>query len=208
MARSVDPRAVRTREKLVDAFRRLAQSAGPGDITVSALTEAAGVHRSVFYKHFASPDDLAIHMLRDLFSAISSTDVMMRSEFAVGGLEASQSAMSDIVRFVGARRSLYAPLLGPQAPAGAVARITDAFTELTVEAIQQMTTRPPSVDPQVVSRFSAHGVIGVVGRWLDDAHSPLSDEQVVEQLMLCFPGWLTASSSSPSEGTGRRRTEE
>jgi AcrR family transcriptional regulator len=199
MANSVDPRAVRTRQKLTDAFRRLAESGRPGDITVAALTEAAGVHRSVFYKHFAAPEDLAIHMLRDLFSVISSADVVMRSKFAVGGQEASRSAMSDIVQFVGARRSLYAPLLGPQAPAGAVQRITDAFAETTVEAIEQMATVPPAVDVQVVSRFLAHGVIGVVGRWLADPQSPLSDDQVVEQLMMCFPGWLTAPPSSASD---------
>ena len=193
MARSIDPRAVRTRNKLIDAFCLLAESASPAAITVAALTDAAGVHRSVFYKHFASTDDLSIHMLHDLFSVISSADIIMRSEFAMCGLAASRSAMSDIVRFVGTRRSLYAPLLGPHAPAGAVQRITDAFAELTAETLEQMTTRPPTVDPQVVSRFLAHGVIGVVGHWLDDAHSLLSDDQVVEQLMNCFPSWLTAA---------------
>ncbi|MBA4024869.1 MAG: TetR/AcrR family transcriptional regulator [Gordonia sp.] len=196
MARSLDPRAVRTRRKLIDAFGRLAESTNPAEISVSALTEAAGVHRSAFYKHFASPEDLAIHLLHDLFSVISRADVVMRSEFAVNGFDASRSAMLDIVRFVGARRSTYAPLLGSRAPATAVQRVTDAFAELTVEALEQMPTRPFSVDTQVVSRFLAHGVIGVVGRWLDDARSTLSDEQVVEQLMLCFPGWLTASSET------------
>jgi AcrR family transcriptional regulator len=198
MAHSVDPRALRTRKKLIDAYCRLAESGRP-DITVAALTEAAGVHRSVFYKHFASPEDLAVHMLRDLFSVISSADVVMRRNFGVGGHEASRNAMSDIVRFVGARRSLYAPLLGPQAPAGAVQRVTDAFAETTVEAIEQMTTVPPTIDSQVVSRFLAHGVIGVVGRWLEDAHSPLSDDQVVEQLMMCFPAWLTAPPSATGD---------
>jgi AcrR family transcriptional regulator len=198
MVHSADPRAIRTREKLIDAFRRLAQAADPGDITVAALTKAAGVHRSVFYKHFASPEDLAIHMLSDLFGVISSADVVIRSEFAVSGFEASRRAMTDIVRFVGTRRHLYAPLLGSNAPAAAVRRITDAFAELTVRALEQMTSRPASVDPQVVSRFLAHGVLGVVGRWLDDPHSPLSDDEVVEQLIICFPSWLTAETTAPN----------
>lgn len=196
MAQSHDPRAVRTRLKLIDAFGRLASSDSPDDITVSALTDAAGVHRSVFYKHFASPDDLATHMLRDLFSALSGADVVMRGQLAVSGIEASRNAMSDLIRFVGARRAVYASLLGPSAPAGAVQSVTDAFAEFTARALDQMAARPSDVDPQMVSRFLAHGVVGVVGRWLSDPQSSLSHDQVVEQLLECFPGWLTSPSPS------------
>lgn len=201
MSRSDDPRAVRSREKLIDAFCRLAETASPGEITVAALTESAGVHRSVFYRHFASPDELAIHMLRDLFGALSRTDVVLRSEIAVGGLQASRSAMTEFVRFVGARRSWYAPLLGSRAPAGAVRCVTDAFAELTAEAIGQMAVRPPDVDPHFVSRFLAHGVVGVTGRWLDDADSPASEGQIVEQLLACFPAWLIADSTSDDDSS-------
>lgn len=192
---SEDPRAMRTRTKLVEAFTRLADS---GPVTVAALTGAAGVHRSVFYKHFASPDDLAVYMLRDLFTALSDADVRMRGLFAVDGLAASRSAMSAFVGFIDARRAVYAPLLGSHAPAGAVRRITEAFTELTATALDQMTTRPPEVDTAVLAPFLAHGVLGVVGRWLDDEESKGSQEQVVEQLVLCFPSWLAADSTKTS----------
>lgn len=191
MARSDDPRAVRTREKLVEAFRSLAETAPPGGITVAALTEAAGIHRSVFYKHFASPDDLAIYQLRDLFTALSDADIVMRNEFAVDGAEASRRAMTDFVRFVAERRSVYVPLLGSRAPAGAVARIVDAFADLTAEAIAQMPQRPEDVDTHTLSCFLAHGVLGVVGRWLDQEPPTLTEQQLVEQLMASFPGWLT-----------------
>lgn len=199
MTYSLDPRAVRTREKLIDAYQRLATSTPSGDISVAALAEAAGIHRSVFYKHFASPEDLAIHMLRDLFSVISSADVTMRRDFAVSGLTASRSAMSGIVRYIGARRALFSPLLGSGAPTRVVQQVTDACADLTAQAIEQMTVRPPSVDPQIVSRFLAHGVIGVIGRWLDEAPSRFSEDEVVGQLIQCFPGWLTAESAAPAE---------
>lgn len=197
---SDDPRAVRTREKLVDAFARIA---GSGPVTVAALTEAAGVHRSVFYKHFESPDDLAVYMLRDLFAALSDADGVMRGRFAVDGLEASRSAMTELVRFLGARRSVYAPLLGPHAPAGAGRQIAAAFEDLTAAAITRMTTRPAEVDTVVLARFLARGVLGVIERWLDDAQPRMSQAQVIGQLVLCFPAWLTAGTNETPSKEGR-----
>jgi AcrR family transcriptional regulator len=191
-ARSTDPRAVRTRAKLTEAFGRLAESTAPGDITVAALTQAAGVHRTAFYKQFASPEEFYVDLLRDLFDVISSSDTTMRVEQAVSGHEASRRAMSRVVGFVAARRATYAPLLGFDAAPGVLRAITEACAELTARAIARMQDRPATVDVEVVSQFLAHGLVGVIGRWLADSDGRLSDDAVVDQLVQCFPAWLTA----------------
>src|SRR6202012_1172117 len=67
MAHNPDPRAVRTREKLLRAFTTALRESDPADMTVSALTRGAGVNRTSFYGHFSSPEDLAIHALSELF---------------------------------------------------------------------------------------------------------------------------------------------
>jgi len=115
MTGSTDPRAVRTREKLVDAFHQAIQESDPRQMSVSALARAAGVNRTSFYEHFASPEDLAIHALSELFDVVSNTDIALRSGHSVSGAEASRRALRQIVSFVGERRGPYARLLGPGA---------------------------------------------------------------------------------------------
>src|ERR1700733_8827638 len=85
---SPEPSAVRTREKLVAAFHEAIRESDPRKMSVSALTRAAGVNRTSFYEHFASPEDLAIHALSDLFDLVRNADMAMRSWHTVPAAEA------------------------------------------------------------------------------------------------------------------------
>jgi AcrR family transcriptional regulator len=189
MTSSTDPRAVRTREKLVDAFHQAIQESDPRQMSVSALARAAGVNRTSFYEHFASPEDLAIHALSELFDVVSNTDIALRSGHSVSGAEASRRALRQIVGFVGERRGPYARLLGPGAAPQLVRAVAEAFTERTVLALEPMDVRPPEADPRVTAQFLAGGVLAVVGAWLADPN-PAPADQVVEALIQCLPSWL------------------
>ena len=192
MAHNPDPRAVRTREKLLRAFTTALRESDPADMTVSALTRAAGVNRTSFYGHFSSPEDLAIHALSELFDMVGNTDIVLRSQHAMTGAEASRRALRDIVGFVHERRALYARLLGPGAAPQLVRAVADAFTQRTLEALQHMDGRPPGADPEVTARFLAGGGLGVLGSWLADPAPGETAEDLVEALVRCLPGWLAA----------------
>src|SRR6201994_5188764 len=112
MTSSTDPRAVRTREKLISAFHQAIRDSEPRQMSVSALARAAGVNRTSFYEHFASPEDLAIHALSELFDVVSNTDIALRSGHSVSGAEASRRALRQIVSFVGERRGPAPPRAG------------------------------------------------------------------------------------------------
>ena len=88
-----DPRAVRTREKLICAFNEAVLGSDPSQMSVSALARAAGVNRTSFYSHFSSPEDLAIHALSDLFDVVGNADIVMRSRHGVSGAEARRRAL-------------------------------------------------------------------------------------------------------------------
>jgi AcrR family transcriptional regulator len=91
-----DPRAVRTREKLICAFSDAVLDADPSKMPVSPLARAAGANRTSFYSHFASPGDLAIHALSDLCDVVGNADIVMRSRHGVSGAEASRHALREI----------------------------------------------------------------------------------------------------------------
>lgn len=185
-----DPRAVRTRQKLIAAFRAAVTESDPAAMSVAALTRAAGVNRTSFYSHFSSPEDLAIHALSELFDVVGEADILMRAEHSVPAGEASRRALHDIVGFVHERRDSYARVLGPGAAPRLLQAVTDAFTERTVASLERIATRPPGADVRVTARFLAGGVLGVIGAWLCEDQPSRSPGQLVEALTQCLPGWL------------------
>jgi AcrR family transcriptional regulator len=190
MAGSSDPRAVRTRQKLIDAFRAAVAESDPAAMSVASLTRAAGVNRTSFYSHFDSPEDLAIHALSELFDVMGDADILLRSEHSVPAVEASRRALRGIVSFVWERWDSYARVLGPGAAPRLVQAVSDAFTERTVASLQRIDARPPGADVRVTARFLAGGVLGVIGAWLADERSRWSPDDLVEALIQCLPGWL------------------
>ena len=181
---SSDPRALRTRRKLVDAFHAAVADADPAAMSVASLTRAAGVNRTSFYSHFATPEDLAIHALSDLLDVIGDADILMPAQ------EASRRALEDIVGFVHERRDSYARVLGPGAAPRLLMAVTEAFTERTVASLERISTRPPGADLRVTARFLAGGVLGVIGTWLSDDQSRWTPDELVEALTHCLPRWL------------------
>jgi AcrR family transcriptional regulator len=190
MTSNTDPRAIRTREKLIGAFHEAIRDSDPRDMSVSALARAAGVNRTSFYEHFASPEDLAIHALSELFDVVSNADIVMRAQHAVTGAEASRRAVHEIVSFVAAERDSYARVLGPGAAPRLLHAVAKAFTERTVQALEPMDVRPPEADPRITAQFLAGGVLGVVGAWLAGPEPVMSADQLVDALIQCLPGWL------------------
>ncbi len=187
---SNDPRALRTRQKLVDAFHAAIAESEPSELSVSSLARAAGINRTSFYSHFSSPEDLAIHALSELFDVVGDADIVRRAAHSVPAAEANRQALRDIVHFVYERRDSYARVLGPGAAPRLVRAVSEAFTERTVASLERIDSRPAKADPRVTARFLAGGVLGVIGAWLADQPSQWSPDQLVEALTQCLPGWL------------------
>ncbi|MDR7277233.1 TetR/AcrR family transcriptional regulator [Catenuloplanes atrovinosus] len=53
-----DPRAVRSRERIVSAARELLRGEGPAAVTFAAVAQRAGVGRATVYRHWATVDAL------------------------------------------------------------------------------------------------------------------------------------------------------
>lgn len=198
MVDSTDPRAVRARRALIDAFDEAVHERSTNDITVSALCRAAGVNRSTFYQHFSSPEDIALQALGGLFDHIRDADIVLRSAGSpISPAEASRRAMADLVAFLTERRAWYARLIGPTAPAPLREAVAAAYVEHSVEALGRMALRPIGADPVTVARFLAGGVLGVLAAWLAEPAHEQSDAQVVDSLLWCLPAWLVDESAPP-----------
>lgn len=75
-----DPRALRSRQKLVDSLLTLTLEKGYGRFTVRALTRHANVGYATFFRHFKTIDDLLTDILlsayKELTGAIVEQDTL------------------------------------------------------------------------------------------------------------------------------------
>jgi AcrR family transcriptional regulator len=184
MSSSTDPRAMRTRARLIDAFDHLAT--GSRMPTVAELIAAAHVNRTTFYAHFSEVDELAVAALGELFDVVGSLDAADRK--AGRSAAASRDSIDELVQFMGGRDRVYAELLGR----GPFYRaVEDAFVERNRHTIAGIPDLPADVDVEVASVYVAAGVLGAIGAWLR-ADEPVDAAVVVTRITALLPTWLAA----------------
>jgi AcrR family transcriptional regulator len=64
--RTLSPRGVETRQKLLDAAEQIFADVGYPDASIVKITEAAGVGQGTFYLYFASKQEIFDELVRDL----------------------------------------------------------------------------------------------------------------------------------------------
>ena len=184
---SGDPRAARTRLKLVDAMRSLAEE-GELEASVSSIVSRAGLNRSSFYAHFANPQELALYTLGEVFDAISSTDIELRSEGTVSGRDAARIAIGGIVRHVDRHRATFGVLF---ASAGGLAQFADLLAARILVFHGEFAPADVARRARPSSVFVAYGLTGLIAAWIaDDAPSATSD--LVNSLVAELPEWMAS----------------
>jgi AcrR family transcriptional regulator len=81
MAKQIDPRIIRTRKLIMDAFIELSMKKDFKDITIKDITTAATVNRATFYSHFMDKYDLLEKVLsesvmREVIQEVSTHEVI------------------------------------------------------------------------------------------------------------------------------------
>lgn len=176
---SVDRRVVRSRTRLVAAYRELLDDGGVEPITVTAVVQRAGVTRSTFYAHFTGVGGLAASALTEFGDAI----VTVAREAVRGGGSKSQineRVLRDLAGFLHHRRDIYGPLLrDPEFAA--------AFTEeMRQQNLATLRTRTHlHSDPEVTARYMAGGLVTILSWWLQTEEG--SSEELAHALIAVMP---------------------
>jgi AcrR family transcriptional regulator len=190
---SKDPRARRTRAALLAAAEALMLDPA-ADISVTSITTAAGVSRSVFYTHFSGVDDLAAAILEAAIEQIGADDATLRTDGALTGSAALRTAVTRLVGHVESHLALYAAVLTPTS--ASLERAIDAYQRQAVVTLEGLRNIPPGLDRRSMARYFAAGSLAVVVAWIrDDDRAPR--EELIDFLVAMLPPWF-AGDEDPS----------
>jgi AcrR family transcriptional regulator len=192
----MDARQRRSRERLHAAVLRLAEETPVADLSVTAVADAAEVHRSTFYEHAASLGDL----LRDALTA--ELDAIRAGHLADPGTDladAMRRTTYDVAAHVARHAATYRRGLAPEAgPGSLVTMLAEHFLASALLLRQQGRL---DVDDAGAS-FVAFGTVGVVRVWLGTSGSPDPDAFLALDDALLPAWWGTGSGAGLVPGDG------
>ena len=174
-ARSTDRRSVRTRSQLRDALAAEIMATGDlSQVTVTAVTERAGVTRRTFYSHYRDIPDLvgqiedeSIADLRELVARIAATRLDELEE-TISRFEPCPGS-EDLLAYFAERKSYLSALLGDGGDPAFVeklrAMVHDTVAERALEGIAA-----PAVGHffEFYLTYTISALVGVLVRWLVD----------------------------------------
>jgi AcrR family transcriptional regulator len=190
----MDARQARTRARLHAAVLAEARATPVGELSVTALARAAGVHRSTFYEHAASPGDLLRQALLAELDELRA-DLLGSPESDTD--EAVAEATRRVLEHVRRHAPIYRRGLGPDAGPGSLEGLLgDHFLESSRELLQAGRLRlplhvaglPDDTVADVAARFVSRATVGAIQGWLALPGEP--EVAVFESLYAALlPSW-------------------
>ncbi|WP_369962569.1 TetR/AcrR family transcriptional regulator [Leifsonia sp. EB34] len=189
----LDARQEKTLARLSTAVLALAGEQPIGEVTVSGLAAAAGVHRSTVYEYAASPAALLQRVLRaelDELRAAYLVDVAPDDAAA-----AIRGVTRAVLQHVDEHDAVYRRGLGAEgSEAGLHAMLSEHFQASIELLLDQHSVSVPADDDlqrRTIERYLADGIIGAIEVWLGRPR-PRDVEALLALLDRLTPSWWPA----------------
>ncbi|MCP1415729.1 TetR/AcrR family transcriptional regulator [Paenarthrobacter sp. A20] len=178
-----DPRSVRTRKLLLDAFERQLDIGQPAP-TVASLVHEAGVSRSSFYKHFTGAENVGVAAFRELLDAFHpAADHSQQPPSS-----STQVSLGELFEHLGQHRILCSAVLIPDTQAPALLELRTTLISHLTEAIDSVNDKPAELDAKEAATFFVGGILSLLLDWLQRPTQTATDLATVAGRML--PEWL------------------
>ena len=157
LSRPHDRRAVKSREALREGLLELLESRSFEDITIKEITAAAGVSYPVFFRQFASKEEL----LADL-AASEVHGLLALGQPLIDGAR-PKNTLLDMCHYVQRRRPLWKTLL----TAGSASVMRSEFARISAEIGNTEPRANPWLPVELASSFVAAGIFEILAWWLN-----------------------------------------
>jgi len=186
----MDPRKLRSRERLYAAALELAAGQPISELSVTQVADAAGVHRSTFYEHADSPESLVESALTAELDGLRAALLTDRSDAATALVTVTRGVLEHILRHADIyRRELSG---GGGALHAMLSRHFRGTTEVLIERGRVeldvvVDGMPPAGVADAAARFLADGTVGIIDGWL--RHPDPQVELFLRTYAALLPGW-------------------
>ena len=186
----LDARQAKTLARLSAAVLALAAEQPIGDVTVSGLAAAAGVHRSTVYEYAASPAALLQRVLRTELDALRAAYLV---DVAPDDAAAAISGVTRaVLQHVDDHDAVYRRGLGAEgSEAGLHAMLSEHFQASIELLLRQRSVSVPAADEVervAIERYLADGIIGAIDVWLSRPR-PRDVEALLALIERLMPPW-------------------
>ncbi|MDD5329062.1 MAG: TetR family transcriptional regulator [Sulfuricella sp.] len=185
MARRTKAEAEQTRQRIIDAARKVFYQSGVGRSTLEEIAKAAGVTRGAVYWHFENKTDLFFAMRAQVtLPLIDRVDSMLQSgweEDPLRGIEAALNEFLTILETDEATREVFRIIKlrceYVDEFAGVLAEINNSqngFAEQLALAYQHARDKGvlrEGLDPGAMAQDTAVFMAGLLQRWLSESES-------------------------------------
>lgn len=203
-----DPRYQRVRERLVRALTVLAAERPVESVSVSELTSLAGVSRSAFYAHAASPADLlAEHLVSRLGPHLDRLGTLLEED-PEHFVQAWRRVYVDVLTLIREERAIYTHVFGEQGSPVVVARLRERFRQAAEAHVADFVShlQEPVTELWAKMAVSQHvsNTVVMIESWL---RTGMREEPstVVDTFILLAPPWqLVRLSPAGVASVGRR----
>ncbi|UFT99534.1 TetR family transcriptional regulator C-terminal domain-containing protein [Radiobacillus kanasensis] len=160
-----DPRILRTRQLLKDAFIDLLQEMDIEKITVNSLAEQATINRVTFYSHYRDIPDMIEKLADDMIADISS----VLSQTSETG-DANWSRMVNFLQYLAENASFYKIVLTSKRISLFRDRLLLLLTDTIVSSIEKKgsgsTVLKAGIQKDILIWYDSAALIGTIVAWL------------------------------------------
>ncbi|MBF4572341.1 TetR/AcrR family transcriptional regulator [Herbiconiux sp. VKM Ac-1786] len=202
----MDARHRRSRAKLAEAVLRLASERPIDEVTASEIAAAAGVNRSTFYAHAASPLALLESVLREELDTLR--DRHLASVPRAGAAEAVTAVTLAVLSNIESHAAIYERGLladgradgradgGHRGETSLRPMLAAHFEESSRQLLAQHALFPSDEDEAadpllaaMVGPFVANGSVGAIAAWLEQPE-PRDPEAFLRSYRRLVPSWF------------------
>lgn len=187
-----DPRAVRSRQALTDAFLKLLEARPLEQVSIRDVVATAGVGYTTFFRHHASKEELLDHVAAEQIRTLFDLALPVMDAYDV------HSGATALFAYVDAHRPLWCTLL----TGGAAGTIRAEFLRLAGEVAATQGRPDGWLPADVGAILIVSGTLDLLSWWLRQPN-PLPIERMVEMLECVVVAPVIEASSSRRRKPGK-----
>lgn len=186
--KQLDPRVVRTRKLLREAFMDLVAEKGYRNITIQELTDRATLNRVTFYLHYDNLEDLLIQTTHHLLDELVAR-VPPRKEGG-GSYQKVLDGLAINFQFFADYQDFMRSMLGPEGVWTFLHTWQEYHFQAGINRLRELHKGNPEleIEPELVSRYMHASFTGVLQWWFETDMSSSPQELAAKVLKIYTEG--------------------